>query len=376
MNLLTYIHLRNIYRSTGVGRVSREFAEHLAMRPEVRLEVLADQGDHAKIIDKVGPPWTGFRYHFFKHDTSRQPALWYLLYAPTAESFWPEAEVVYCPQEAYVPVRRARLAVTSHDMQIFEEEAHAPSRWRLQQRVKWGLLFRRLERRADLLLAISPFSAERLAHFFPGTRRRIQVVPNAVSRAFFEPPTTEGDRVLDVLELRNRPFVLVPGGLHFRKNAELILAAWPTVQAERPEVMLVVMGHNDPQFVPQAEALGPAVKLTGFLEEAEMIALFHAAEMVWFPSKYEGFGLPVLEAMACGAPVVASDASAVPDTAGGAALALLPPDQPQAHAGAIVEWLREDQARQKIGEQGRMRAAEFTWERSSGLLAEVLEELV
>ncbi len=376
MNLLAYVHLRNIYRSTGVGRVSREFAEHLAVRPDVQLEVLADRGDHENVIDKVGPPWAGFHYHFFKHDTSRQQALWYLLDAPTAESFWPEAEVVYCPQEAYVPVRRARLAVTSHDMQIFEAEAHPSSRWRLQQRVKWSLLFRRLEKRADLLLAISPFSAERLAHFFPGTRRRIKVVPNAVSRAFFEPPTADGNRVLDALELRNRPFVLVPGGLHFRKNAELILSAWPTVQAARPEVLLVVMGHNDPQFLPRAEALGPSVKLTGFLEEAEMIALFHAAEMVWFPSKYEGFGLPVLEAMACGAPVVASGASAVPDTAGGAALALLPPDQPNAHAETILELLGEERARRESGKRGRVRAAQFTWERSSGLLAEALKQLL
>ncbi len=375
MNLLAYVHLRNIYRSTGVGRVSREFTEHLARRPEIRLEVLADRQDHANVIAKVGPPWTDFRYHFFQHDTSRQQALWYLLDRPPAEQFWPEVDVVYCPQEAYVPVRKARLAVTSHDMQLFEPEAHPPSRWRLQQRLKWTLLFRRLEKRADLLLAISTFSAERMAHFFPGTRSRIQVIPNAVSEAFFQPTTEEGNTIFATLGLTDRPYVLVPGGLHFRKNAELILETWPMIRAARPELTLVIMGHNAPEYVERAAALGTSVVLTKFLEEEHMVALLHGAQAVWFPSKYEGFGLPVLEAMACGAPVIASNTSAVPETAGGAAVALLAPDQPQQHVGAIVGLLEDPAARERAREHGRQRAAEFTWPRSAALLANALEKL-
>src|ERR1035437_8594115 len=118
MNLLSYVHLRNIYRSTGVGRVARELTQQLAILPKVNLEVLADPGDHADIVHKVGEPWTSYRYHFMQHETSRQQALWYLFNSPTAESYWPETELVYCTAESYVPVRKARLRSEEHTSEL------------------------------------------------------------------------------------------------------------------------------------------------------------------------------------------------------------------------------------------------------------------
>ncbi len=108
MNLLSYVHLRNIYRSTGVGRVARELTEHLAILPGVNLEVLADPGDHREIVHKVGEPWTSFRYHFMQHETSRQQELWYLLNRPAAESYWPRGGNWFTAQpKSYVPVRNS-----------------------------------------------------------------------------------------------------------------------------------------------------------------------------------------------------------------------------------------------------------------------------
>ncbi len=376
MNLLAYVHLRNIYRSTGVGRVGRELTEHIARRPDVRMQVLADRGDYERVIGQVGGPWPGFEYTFMEHTTSRQQAIWYLRNAPVAEIYWPEAEVVYCTAESYVPVQRARLAVTCHDMQMFEPGAHAMSRWLLQQRAKWWLMFRRLGKEADLIHAISEFSAGRIAHYFPALRDRIRVVPNAVSESFFVEPAESDYEILDALGLAGRPYIVLPGGLHYRKNAAMILRAWPLIREKVPELTLVVMGHNSAEYVEQAKALSPSLKLTGFLEEQQMIALYHGAQAVWFPSRYEGFGLPVLEAMACGAPVVTSNTTAIPEVAGGAAAALLDPDRAGDHVDAITALLRDDGARIRARDAGRSRAAEFRWERSAARLVDEFRKLL
>ncbi len=375
MNVLAYIHLRNIYRSTGVGRVSRELAEQLALRPEVNLRILADKADHAKIVPKVGSPWTEFPYALFDSDTSKQQLRWLLRHTPTAESFWPEAEIVYCTAESYVPTTKAKLVVTCHDMQLFEPGAHAMSRSLLQQRLKWWFLFRVLARRADRFHTISEFSAERMAHYFPEIASRIRVVPNAVSGAFFERPTAEGQRVVAELGLHNSPYVLVPGGLHFRKNAPLILRAWPEVRRQCPELKLVIAGHNTAEFAERARQL-PGVVLTGFQEEAAFVALFASAALVWFPSRYEGFGMPVLEGMACGAPVLASNSTAIPETAGGAAAALVSPDDAGEHAEAIVSLMRDGARRERASEAGRAHARKFTWARSAEMVMDSFRSLL
>ena len=376
MNLLSYVHLRNIYRSTGVGRVARELTEQMALRSDVQLKVLADRVDHDRVIEKVGGPWPGFDYRFLERSTSRQQAEWFLRNAPAAESYWPEVEVVYCTAESYVPVRRAKLAVACHDMQLFEPGAHAMTRWLLQQRLKWWLLFRRLAARADMFHAISEFSAERMAHYFPSIQDRLRVVPNAVSESFFQPPTEAGKRVLKKLGVAEQPYVLVPGGLHHRKNAEVVLKAWPLIQERLPGLRLVVASHNSPEYVAQAEVLAPSLVLAGLQEEQGIVALYHGAQAVWFPSRYEGFGMPVLEAMAAGAPLISTNVSAIPEVAGGAAAALVDPNRPGEHVEALVGLLQDGAAQERARRAGRARAEMFRWNRSAGMLVEGFRALL
>ena len=375
MKILDYVHLRNIYRSTGVGRVGRELTEHMARTPGVDLRILADRSDYMEFVPKVGAPWTGYSYCFFQRDTSLQQAIWYLADAPKAESYWPEAEIVYCTAESYVPTERARLAVACHDMQLFEPAAHPMSRWLLQQRVKWQLLFHRLGETAHMIHTISHFSAERIAHFFPALQGRIRVIPNAVSENFFLPPTPTGGEVFARLGLIDAPYLLLPGGLHFRKNAELVLAAWPEIRRLRPELKLVITSHNTPAYADRAKQLFSII-FTGFQDEDALVALYHGAQLVWFPSRYEGFGMPVVEAMACGAPVVCSTSSALPEIAGGAAAAMVSPDRIGEHVEVIVGLLGDGPARARAGELGRRRAQQFTWERSTELLLSAFSQLL
>ncbi len=367
LNLLAYVHLRNIHGSTGAGRTARQIVEHLATRADTNLRVLADAGDSRRILPLVNQPWTGYRYHTFDEDTSRQQARWFFLDSPKAETFWPEAQIVFCTGESYVPVQRARLVVTAHDASYFEPGAHLRDRSYWKQRLKWSLLYRKLGRRVDMIHTVSQFSADRLAHFFPQLADRIRAVHNGVTPHFFDPVPAAGKAYLEEAGLAQRPYVLVPGGLHFRKNAELILAASPILLKQFPDLVIAVVNHSNPVYADQARALGERFRLLGFVSDEALHALYAAAQVVWFPSRYEGFGLPVVEAMACGAPVVASNSSSIPEIAGSAAL-LVDPVAPQAHVDAIHSLLTDEPARARLSVAGHARARLFTWNNCAAAL--------
>ena len=373
--ILAYVHLRNIHNSTGAGRTARQLTEHLALRPDVELRILADANDKASVLPLVDQPWTSYRYHTFSSETSRQQARWFFLDSPKAESYWPEAELVFCTAESYVPVRQARLAMTAHDASYFEQGAHARDANYWKTRLKWELLYRKLARKVDLFHTVSHFSAERLGHFFPAIRPRIRVVHNGVTPHFFEPVPAAGLEYVRSAGLLSRPFVLVPGGLHFRKNAELILAAIPLLLKQTPDLIVAIVNHTNPAYAEQAKALGANVRLLGFVSDDALHALYSSATVVWYPSRYEGFGLPVVEAMACGAAVVASNSSSIPEIAGDAAL-LADPQDPAAHTRAIQSLLTDDLSRQQFSTAGRERAAAFTWAASADKLKHYFDTLL
>jgi glycosyltransferase involved in cell wall biosynthesis len=374
MNVLAYVHLRNIHHSTGAGRVARNLVEALSVEPGVVLQVLADRGDHRRLPDDLGPPWTTFDYRFFDRDTSSQQRQWLIRRRPVATAYWPDADVVYCTAESYVPKGRARLAVTAHDAAYFEADVHPRDFAVWKQRWKWRVLFAVLAAQADLIHTVSAFSAERLAHFHPALTSRLRVVHNAVTATFFSPPQPESLDWLRRLGLHGRPYVHVPGGLSVRKNADLILDAWPAIARAVPDALLAISGHVGPAYRDRALTLGPSVRLVGFASDDELKRLYHGAALTWFPSRYEGFGLPVLESMACGAPVISSDASAIPEIAGGKAL-LLPLDDRQAHRDAVVDLLGDSRRRDVMRDEGRRHAAAFTWAASARRLREYFAEL-
>ena len=375
LRVLAYVHLRNIHGSTGAGRTARQLTEHLARRPDVQLRVLADAGDKARILPLVGEPWTSFTYHTFPRDTSRQQARWFLLNAPRAERFWPDAQVVFCTAESYVPVGKARLVVTAHDAGYFEETAHRRELSFWKTRLKWSLLFGRLTRKVDLFHTVSEFSAGRLAHFFPEIASRIRCVHNGVTPHFFDPVPEAGTAFLDQAGLAGRPFLLIPGGLHFRKNAELILSVLPALLKRFPDLVVAGVNHNDPIYLERAAAVGANFRLLGFVSDDALHALYAAATIVWYPSRYEGFGLPVVEAMACGAPVIASDSSSIPEIAGKAAL-LADPGSPDAHLAALSDLLTDTRAREQLSSAGRIQARRFTWEQSAARLKQEFDKLL
>src|SRR5579875_3464571 len=128
-------------------------------------------------------------------------------------------------------------------------------------------------------------------------------------------------------------------------------------------------------YLERAEALAPSFVLGGFQEEQQLVALYNGAQLVWFPTRYDGFGMPVVEAMACGTPVISSNTSAIPEVAGDAAL-LLSPDRMDDHIEAITGLLHDAPARVRYSELGRARAAQFTWANSARLMREEFRKLL
>ena len=375
VNVLTYVHLRNVVDSTGAGRVARHLTENLALHPDVHIHILADAGDHRKVIGRLDRPWKDLHYHLFESDTSVQQVQWALTGAPEAECYWPQADIVYCTGESYVPTRRQRLVVTLHDAAIFEDGAHKPGYRLFKQRLKWRLLYDILARRADLFHTVSHYSAERLAHHFPSIRSRLRVVHNAAPERFFAPVSPEGEQFLERAGLKNRPYILLPGGLHYRKNADAVLKAAALLRSRLRDYRVVVAGHSDGRYVRLASALEPDILLTGFVGDEALCSLYHGARAVWFPSKYEGFGVPILEAMACGAPVVASNGTAIPETAGDAAV-LIPPDAVCCHVEALETVCQGTGLREKLIARGHARAKQFAWKTSAAKLISYFRSII
>ncbi|MDO8801634.1 glycosyltransferase family 1 protein [Phenylobacterium sp.] len=367
MNLLSYVHLRNIYGSTGGGRVARNIVEALGRRNDVEQRILGDANDHRQIVEKVGEPWTGYEYHLFGRDTSAQQRRWLLGMGPVAEEFWPEADWLYCTGESYVPTRKMRSAVVMHDAAYFDDTALVHDRRYFLQQMKWRLLFARLDRNADMIHTVSAFSAERIAHHFPGLRDRIRVVHNGVTERFFDSETADDAALIASAGLHGNNFILLPRGLSFRKNAELVLAAWPILRRRHPDLRLVVTSHNSSGYVDRARGSDPDLITPGFVSDQVLAALYRQARLVWFPSRYEGFGIPVLEAMASGTAVVASNATSLPEVAGGAAM-LVNIDDPLAHVEAIDTLLTNEAERARWRKAGRARAASFTWDKAAEAL--------
>ncbi|CAN5559192.1 hypothetical protein BH10ACI4_BH10ACI4_17830 [soil metagenome] len=375
VNLLAYVHLRNIHNSTGAGRVARQLTEHLASRDDVKLRILADAADKQRILPLVEKPWTSFEYVTFSSDTSKQQAKWFWLNNPKGESYWPDADIIFCTGESFVPAQKAKLVVTVHDAAYFETQAHRRDQAFWKQKLKWTMLYRKLARNVDMFHTVSHFSASRLAHFFPTITDRIRVVHNAVTPHFFEAVPGAGWDYLESVGLANRPFVLVPGGLHFRKNADLILTACPELIRLFPDLVIAVVNHSNTEYAEKAKAFQPNVKLLGFVDDSALHALYSAASVVWFPSRYEGFGLPVIEAMACGTPVVASNASSLPEIAGQAAM-LVDPSDWKSHVRAIHDLLTDDRTRDEFSRTGRLRASLFTWESSARQIKQHFDSLL
>jgi len=280
---------------------------------------------------------------------------WALGLGPRAERLTGAADVLHATGGLLPPTRRP-LVVTVHDLDaIRHPELHPPRHIRAQREMLGQL------QHAAVVIAVSGTTADHLAQtgFDPS---RIVVAPLGVTPARLSGGQPPGpDRAWS-----ERPYVLTVGETSPRKGYGLLLHALAEVDADLTLVMVgpAAADENRLQALIDTPALRDRVWRLGMVSDSELASLYQDAVALCFPSVSEGFGLPVLEAMAAGVPVLASDIPVIREVAADAAV-LLPRDDVSAWATAISSIAEDEQLRERLGSAGRERAAGFTWERTA-----------
>jgi glycosyltransferase involved in cell wall biosynthesis len=257
---------------------------------------------------------------------------------------------------------RVPTIVLVHDLVPFVEGTRAQSRAARIERAT----IRPALRRAAAVQCTSDATRRDLAAHFPAAAARAVTIPLAAD-ARFAAATANAD-TLQRHGLRAGSYVLAVGTLEPRKNLPRLIEAWEAVKPEvRGDTLLALVGPRgwDEEETLAAASASGNVRLLGHVPEDDLPALYAGCACFAYPSLYEGFGLPVLEAMSAGAPVVTSNVSSLPEVAGGAALLVSPLDV-RASAAAIGRILTEPELASELRERGQRRASEFSWERFAG----------
>ena len=257
------------------------------------------------------------------------------------------------------PPRRTRLTATIHDLTCWLlPETHSPANVAADKRFAERILAR-----ADGLIAVSEATRDDAIRILKLPPEKIRVIYHGVADPFFHSGPRDAERVRGRLALP-RPYLLFVGTIEPRKNVGMLLRAYQELPASiREEYELVIAG---PPGWAQKEILArlrqppPGVRYLGYVAEEDLPGLFAGAAGFVYPSLYEGFGFPVAQAMAAGAPVITSTVSSLPEIAGGAALLV----DPQSEAGlrdAMQVLLTSPSRRAEMAERGRTNARRFSW---------------
>ncbi len=259
----------------------------------------------------------------------------------------------------------ARQAVVIHDAGAFD----TPDSYSFAFRTWYRLLQKRLARGGATILTVSAFSQTRIAAALGIPEANIGVLPEGGEHVL---RIAADGAVLAKHGLLPERYALVVGNPAAHKNLAALTAAADVLG--RHDLVLAVAGAADPAvFRAGGEVAAGAARMLGRVSDAELRALYENALCLIFPSRYEGFGLPPLEAMTCGCPVVAAHAGAVPEVCGSAAL-WFDPAQPATLRDALLRLIEEDGLRDGMRGAGLLRARDFTWDRAARRLLTLIED--
>ncbi len=324
-------------RRTGIGVHTAEIARRLGVEPSPLIAT------HAAIWDQEGLERCRFRV-----DPAPNGILWQQLVLPRAAT----EGVLWGPHGTIPLTLRIPAVVTLHDFTSIT----MPGRHRLKTIASFNLFIGRSLALAARVAAVSQAAAEEAVRGFGVPRSRITIVPNGVDE-FFSPGAVGED-----------DYILFVGTLEPRKGLADLLAAWEALPA--PRLRLILCGDAG---WGRRLAHRSGVEVTGYVDRQQLRALYRGARAFVYPSRHEGFGIPPLEAMACGAAVVATRTGAIPDYAGDAALLVDPGDVRGLH-DALARLLRDTSLRRELGARAAERASHYRWETSAATMTRLLEE--
>ena len=273
-----------------------------------------------------------------------------------------QPDVVHCLHFPTPTRLKAPLVVTMHDLTPLIVPEVMPS---ALKRGVYRYLNRRAVRLAARIVAPSESTMRDVERFFPEARGRMTAIAEAAD------DFASGDSAPVEAGARS-PYILAMGNTKAHKDLPVLFAAFGEIAPTHPELQVLLVGPEPQGYLAQSLPAGlcDRVSFTGAVDDDRLRALYSGASVFAFPSRYEGFGLPPLEAMSLGAPVVAAEASSVPEVVGDAAL-LFPPGDAPALAAALTRLLDDKSLRDELLGRGFARAAGFSWAQTARQTADV-----
>jgi len=276
------------------------------------------------------------------------------------------------------PATRCRTVVTIYDCihLMFPQYLPGSMAYVYARLSMWSAVHK-----ADRILTVSEASKRDILRFFDIREEKVAVIYNAIDERFLVTPT---DDQIDQMRQRyqlEHPFLLYVGNIKPHKNLERLIDAFGRVRgAGHDELRLVIIGDELSKYPPLRQAvhrhrLDKFVRFLGFQPSDALAVFYRLARAFVFPSLYEGFGLPPLEAMACGTPVVTSNVSSLPEVAGGAAL-LVDPYDPISIADGISRVVTDESLRRDLVARGLARARDFSWTDSVAKIHRIYMEVL
>jgi glycosyltransferase involved in cell wall biosynthesis len=360
----------------GIGRYVRELTRAWLARPaeaEARLFVMG-----ARAADLPAPPAPHAQWRSAPFSPRTFARVWHRARLPLpVEAFTGRVQVFHATDFVLPPtLPGTRTVLSVHDLSFVRvPDSASPSLKRYLDAV-----VPRSVARADHILADSTATKHDLIALYRTPPEKITVLLSGVEARFTPADGPAQAAVRARYRIGAVPYLFTVGTVQPRKNYARLIAALARLRAGGRDLALVIAGGRgwleDPIYAAvEAHGLSDSVHFIGFADDADLPALYTGAAATVFPSLYEGFGLPVLEAMACGSPVVTSNCSSLPEVAGDAALLVDPLDE-AAIADATARVLDDAALRERLIARGRERAAAFTWARAAEQLAGVYARLL
>jgi glycosyltransferase involved in cell wall biosynthesis len=293
---------------------------------------------------------------------------------PAVESFLGPVDVFHSVNAVLLPQRHGRQVLTVHDLTCLTLPQFHP--WRRRALFRLGI--RRAVRQSDAIIVPSRAAKQDLVTFFPWSEGKTEVIPEAPGEQFVPLSPEQGQPVASRYGLTYGGYLLFVGNVEPRKNLIALIDAYNALRMRMPAGPdLVIAGgrgwRNGPIHRAAARSpYGRAIRFLGYVPEPDLPALINGAIALVYPSMNEGFGLPPLEAMACGTPVISSNRSSLPETTGDAAL-LVDPDDRAALIDAMATAVSDKALREDLRERGLQQAKRFSWDETARLTLRVYE---
>jgi len=364
-----------VNQSAGIGRFVRGLVRAVAAQDTKNQYVLVHAAPNSGCsIEAPDGPNVSLRELRFRERV--MTAIWHRLQIPLpVDLVTGPVDIFHAPDYVLPPVSRGITMITVHDLAflIHPECADQNLRIFLEHAVP------RSAARADYIITDSENTRNDVICLLDADPDRVFVVPGGVDPSFSPADEEAVHNVRCTYDL-HRPYILAVGVIEPRKNFPRLIDAFGRFRVRTGlDYELVIAGGDgwlSDETYREAERspFSDSVRFTGYVPDEHLAALYSGAEVFAYPSLYEGFGLPVLEAMACGTSVVCANTSSLPECAGDAAL-LFPPDDPEAIAETLEQVCANHNLRDDMVRRGAERVAEFQWERAAERLIAIYERV-